>query len=757
MSDQAAALGPPLQDTTAPALDLLDALPDEHPFRSADPLQHRRQTYEVVTRLLLDECRLRPVAVVVEDLHWIDSLSNALLKHLAARAADARLLLVVSYRPDYRDEWEAAPNHRRLYLEPLAGGSAAGLLEALLGTDPGLRSLSRLLLERTGGNPFFLEEIVRALADTGALEGERGRYRLAKPFSSIEVPPTVHSVLGARIDALPAPAKRLLQEAAVIGRDVPLPLLHAVSGWAQDDLRGLLGSLEDAEIIYTTRRFPEVQYTFKHALTHDVAYAGLLHERRREIHARVVGAVEELYADRTGEQLERLAGHALRGHLWDKAVGYLRQAGVKAADRQAHQEAVVLLDQALGALAHLPENRRTLEQAIDVRFELRNALQPLGERGRIADCLREAEELANRIQDARRLGWAQSYLTDHFWILGRYTETAEAGGRALRIAEQLSDLPLRVVTNLPLGLAHHTSGDYRRAMVYFGWNVVRLGPEHVRERFGMFVLPSTFSRSFMAWALAELGEFAEGSAIGEEALGIAEAAEHPFSCGYAHLGLGVLALRRGDVRGALRSFERSLGAGAFADSPVGFAYVAFHLGYARALIGQPIGGISTLEQTVDVAEARGFVARHALRLAYLSEAYLIEGRLSDAAKTGSRALRLAREHDERANEAYALRALGEVDVHYGKLAEAEAGFRAALMLSEDLGMRPLAAHCHLGLADVFEASRRLPEAAAHRALGMASIEALRMRPWRDAIPRVADGGSRPTRRNPQRPLDMGNA
>jgi class 3 adenylate cyclase/tetratricopeptide (TPR) repeat protein len=724
-------LDPALQDAVPPVLDLLDALYVDHPFASLDPLQHRQYTCQAITRLVTAEQRLQPVVVVFEDLHWNDSLTLGLLNELVAATPNARVLLLVSYRPEYRDEWPGLSHYHQIRLEPLASESVAELLGALLGADASLSSLKALLLERASGNPFFVEEMVQTLIDTGVLDGVRGAYRLTRPLSSLQVPPTVQAVLAARIDGLPASDKWLLQEAAVIGHDVPFALLHVISGLVEDDLRRHLDHLQGAGFLYATQLFPELQYTFKHALTHDVAYTGLLSDRRRDIHARIVGAIEKLYADRLSEQVERLADHALRGQLRDKAVGYLWQAGSKAADRQAYREAALLFEQALEALAQLPESRERLEQAIDLRFEIRNVLQPLGERDRIADYLRETERLANRLEDPRRLAWVQSYLTEHFWILGRYDEAAAAGETALGIAERLSDLPLQVVTNLPLGLAYHTRGDYRRAMPYFRWNATHLEGDRARERFGMFVLPASFSLSFIGWALAELGEFAEGAAVGEEALRLAEAAEHPFSCGYAHLGLGVLFLRQGDVRRALRAFERALSAGAFAESPVGFSYVALHLGYAHALAGRPDDGIAILEKSVALAESRHFVARHALRLAYLGEAYEIAGRADDAAAMAARALTLAEQHGERANEAYALRVLGVGDLRRGEPRHAEAHFRAALGLAQALEMRPLQAHCHRGLAAALEASGH--DDAGHRAAAATLIDAMHMQVWDERL------------------------
>lgn len=726
-------LDPSLEDIIPPLLDLLDALEAEHPFQSLDPVQHRQYTYQAITRLLLTENLKQPVIAVFEDLHWNDSLTIGLLNELVVGARDARLLLLVSYRPEYRDQWKGRPGYHELRLDPLPTESISELLKSLLGSDPGLVPLKNFILGRAGGNPFFVEEIVRALIDTKALQGARGEYHLVRQISDIEVPPTVQAVLSARIDALTVAEKRLLQDAAVIGHDVPFALLHAISGMEEDEIRGLLGNLQASEFLYTTQLFPDLQFTFKHSLTHDVAYSGLRHQRRREMHERVVQKMEILYTDRIDEQVERLADHALRGHLFDKAVRYLRRAGTKAADREAYPEAVVLFEKALEAQSNLPDDRARSEQAIDLRFDLRNALQPMGDRNRIAKYLREAEQLAERLDDRRRMGWVQSYLTEQFWMLGRYAESASAGELALSAARNLDDLPLQVITNLPLGLAHHTRGDYPAAIRYFDWNAKELRGDLARERFGMFVLPSAFARSFIAWALAETGEFAAAYAIGEEALQISEDNNHPFSIGYAHLGLGVVALRQGNFRRAVRSLQRSLAAGAFADSPVGFAYVALHLGYALALDNRASEGIPILEQSINVAETRGFVARHSLRLAYVSEAYLAVDRTEDALTAGSRALALAQAHEERANEAYALRVLGEAARRNGRPAEAESRFKAALLLSKELGMRPLEAHCSRALGELLEAKQQHEDAAAFRERALALAHAIGMRFWGEPL------------------------
>ena len=329
-------------------------------------------------RLLLRESQVQPLLVVFEDLHWIDSETQALLDALVESLPAARVLLLVNYRPEYPAPWGSRTYYTQLRLDPLPHEHAEELLGALVGSDAGLDPLKRVLIERTEGNPFFLEESVRSLVETGSLVGERGAYRLARPLPTIQVPATVQAVLAARIDRLAPADKALLQTASVVGKDVPLGLLQAIAEQGEAELRAAIGRLQAAEFLYETRIFPDVEYTFKHALTHDVTYGGLLQERRRRLHGQIVETIERRYPDRLVEHVERLAHHAFRAEEWDKAVGYLRQAGAKALGRSANLEVAAHMERALDALGHLPESPATLEAAFDLRFELWNALAPSG-------------------------------------------------------------------------------------------------------------------------------------------------------------------------------------------------------------------------------------------------------------------------------------------------------------------------------------------------------------------------------------------
>src|SRR5262249_3726097 len=474
--------------------------------------------------------------------------------------------------------------------------------QALLGDDASLVPLTQLLIQRTEGNPFFLEESVRTLVETGVLVGEPGAYRLAHALPTTQVPATVQAVLVSRIDRLPPEEKRLLQTAAVMGMEVPWSLLQAVAELPEVTLRLGLTHLQDAEFLYETSLFPELVYTFKHALTQEVAYGSLLHARRRVLHARLVEALEALAPDRVAEvasgakglpagrqspdQVERLAYHALRGEVWDKALAYCRQAGDKALGGLAHHEAVGYFEQALGALARLPEQRATREQAIDLRLALRSALLPSSASERILASLREAESLATALDDHRRLGQISLFLSVYFRDKGAYDQAIAYAQRALTLTTAGREVVAHGLAHHYLGVATAMQGDYRRAIDCFGQAIACFDAAPRRERvIGQLTLPTVFSRAYLAAAHAELGMFAEGRAGGEEGLRMAEAAAHPASLVQALWGIGVLFLRQGALRRALPLLERAMD---FYKNPgfrVGFLQIAPALGAAYTLAG----------------------------------------------------------------------------------------------------------------------------------------------------------------------------
>jgi len=719
-----------LQDIIPALLALLDVAPDDSPFLQLDPAQRRQRTLDALKRLLLRESQVQPLLLVFEDLHWIDAETQALLDSLVGSLPTARLLLLINYRPEYQHGWGSKTYYAQLRLDHLPPASAAEVLTALLGDAPSLAPLTQLLMARTEGNPFFLEESVRTLAETGILAGARGAYRLAQALPTIQVPATVQAVLAARIDRLPPEEKTLLQTAAAIGTEVPVPLLQAIADLPEATLHRGLAHLQAAEFLYETRLFPEQVCTFKHALTHEVAYGSLLHERRRVLHAWIVETLEKMVGDRVAEQVERLAHHALRGEVWDRALAYCRQAGEKAIGQSAYREAVEYFEQALSALPHLLETRDTCEQAIDLRLALRSALWPSGDLGRILAYLREAEALAATLDDPRRLGQVSCFLSFHFWERGAYDQAIAATQRALALAMAGGDVVLHALANRYLGAAYQAQGDYRQAIDCFRQTVASLAGARRYERFGL-PLPAVSSRAWLAVCHAELGLFAEGRALGDEGLQIAKADDHPVSLMLASWGIGWLALRQGDLPKALPRLERAVGICQDADLPAWFPRMTAALGAAYTLAGRIDDAVPLLTQAMEQMTAMGVVYYQALCRLSLGEAQMLAGRLEEARALAERALALTHEYQERGHEVYALRLLGDITAHSDlpDAALAVARYQQALALADELGMRPLQAHCRLGLGTLYAKIEQREQARAELSTAVELYRTMDMTFW----------------------------
>jgi tetratricopeptide (TPR) repeat protein len=679
-------------------LALLDVPVDDDSWAQLDPMERRERTLEGLERLLRLESRVQPLLVLVEDLHWIDPDSQVALDTLVENLPSARLMLLVSYRPEYQDHWAGTTHYSRIGVEPLGRTSAEGLLDALLGADPTLGELKRLLIERTEGNPFFLEESIRTLVETNALAGEPGRYRLVESVSGIQVPASVHAVLAARIDRLPDDEKRLLQAAAVVGHDVPFPLLQAIVDREESDLRRALAHLQAAEFLYETSLFPDLEHSFKHALTHEVTYGNLLRQQRRDLHARIVEVIERLYADRLADHVERLAHHALSGELWAKATAYLRERSIRAATRSAYAEALTSFEGALRALDHLPRNRETLIQAIDLRLDSRDILAPLGRYGQILDYMREGERLARELGDRRRLGLVLADLGARLRNVGDHERALEASRHAVDIASELGDPALEIESSYRLAQVYFALGDLVRSSSAFLETAQALAREDTAHRATLPLFFAAWPRAWLGLAFSQLGRFTEARSHAEEALRIAQRADHPHTTIEAYGALGGVSLEQGDLHAAVRALEPALAL--LRANGSGAPNILSGLGHAYALSGRLDEALPLLEEAV---RSEGSISAmglgHAVRISRLAEAYLLAGRTGEAVERARTAVELATKYRERANEALGLRVIAEIAAGQERFdaTDAREHYASSLALAVELGMRPLVAHCHLGL------------------------------------------------------------
>jgi tetratricopeptide (TPR) repeat protein len=407
---------------------------------------------------------------------------------------------------------------------------------------------------------------------------------------------------------------------------------------------------------------------------------------------------------------------------------YLRQAGAKAIARSANREALAAFEGTLAALTHLPESRERIERAIDVRLEIRNALVVLGEHEKTLNHLREAEQLAERLGDRQVLAPVLAHMSQYFWVEGDSERAVEFGSRACRAAGELDDPALRVIALCRLGQAYYTSGDYPRAVEALQGASHDSGLE--LTRFGMARLPSVFSRSWLVRSLAELGRFHEGIERGDEAVRIAETANHAYSVSFACLSLGILYVRKGELPQAVELLERGATICKDMDLPLMTVPLQSTLGRAYALSGRFSDALPLLEKCV-APRTFGQSARHGFPFINLAEGYLLAGRVDEAFEIASRGLDYVRGRRDRGLKACALWLIGEIDSQRDRrtVDTAEHYYREGLELATELGMRPLVAHCHLGLGKLYRRTGEREQAQEHLTTAATMYREMGMRFW----------------------------
>ena len=659
--------------------------------------ERRRAAIEAVTRLLLAQSVARPVLLIVEDLHWVDSETDSMLERLLGGIDDARVCVAATIRDGFAHPWQGRRLVNRVDLPPLPLAEAGRMLRQLVGDDPTLPAAKRLLTEAADGNPFFLEESVRTLVETGALAGERGRYRAVAPITRIGVPATVEELLGRRIDRLAGGDREVLQYAAAIGREAPLDVLAAVADTPEAPLAQGVDRLVAAELLYRTRTSDGPACGFKHALIRETAYRSLADHERPELHRRILAALEALpHRDHT-DAIERLAHHAQRAEAWDKAVGYLRQAGDRAFRRWANQEAEDRFMQALAALEHWPAGRARAELGIDLRLSLRDPLWTLGKMDDMRRRLDEARDLAEAIGDARRLGWVLCHLARLDWATAEHPGALANGQRALAIAAEIADGALAVETRFYVAVVVLAMGDGRRAAAMLRENLLALEDSRSALPRRFRVQGPVLHRVYLSRCLAELGEFPEAVAAAETAWSLADTNGNPFSRVGARFALGNAFLREGRPAAAVPPLEGAVTLSAEYELENWRPAVLAALGAAHVATGRVAEGRRLIEDAVRHAEAARILSGHSMWLVYLGESLLRDGRPAEARAQALRALEHARRRDERGFEAWAHWLLGAIAAA-GEDAAATDAYRTALDAAEELGMRPLAERCRAALA-----------------------------------------------------------
>jgi class 3 adenylate cyclase/predicted ATPase len=702
------ALDAALQDTIPALLALLAVLPDDSPFRTLDPPQRRQRTLEAFKRVLLRESQVQPLVLVFEDLHWIDGETQALLNSLVESVPTARLLLQVNYRPEYQHTWGSKTYYSQLRLDPLVPANAEALLQTLLGNDLSLAPLIPVLIARTEGNPFFLEESVRALVETQVLVGERGAYRLTQTLPNIQVPATVQAVLAARIDRLPAEEKYLLQAAAVIGKEVPAGLLQTIVEVPVAAVQRSLAHLQAAEFLYETALFPELVYTFKHALTQEVAYNAVLLERRQGLHERAAQAIEGLFVERLPERYNALAHHYSRSGNLPKAVDYLQRAGHQAVERSAYVEAISSLNTALELLATLPESHERSQQELVVQMTLGMALgvtkgQAAPEVERFYTHLQALCEQVGEPQQLFRVLWGR-------WTVynsrGDYQMARALGEQLLSLAQRLQDPDLLLEAHHALWTSLFTAGELTASRAHQEQGLRLYDSKRHRAHAALYSGhdPGVCCRYRSGVCLWLLGYPDQALTSSQAALALAQQLAHPLSLAIALYWAAMLHHMRREASLIQACAEALTTIATDQGFAIPLVQASLLRGWALAESGHGEEGRAQIQQGLTAYQAIGSARDRPYYLSLLAEASAQSGQLAEGLKALDEALTRLGKSEMQWWEAELHRLRGELLLQHvvAQPGEAEACFQKALTVARRQQAKSLELRATMSLARLWQ-------------------------------------------------------
>jgi class 3 adenylate cyclase/tetratricopeptide (TPR) repeat protein len=716
------ALDRALEDTLPYLFALFGIQDPGSPLEEMDSAVRRRRTREAIKSLIHRESLDHPLMLIFEDLHWVDAETQALLELLADSIGTAAILLMLNYRPEYAHRWSNKTYYTQLRLDPLGGPNAAEMVAELVGDGAELQSVKDLIVARTEGNPFFMEELVRALFDQGVLT-RNGVVKVARPLASIQIPLTVQGILAARIDQLAPAEKELLQALAVIGKEFPLGLVRRVIQRTDTELTHGLAGLQLGEFIYETPAFPESEYTFKHALTQEVAYNSVLMERRRELHERTATALEALFAGKLDEQVDALAHHYSRSGNAAKAVGFLRRAAEQARTRSAYDDALSYVNQALQLLTELPESweRDSDEVALQgIRGLLLGATQGFAAR-ELTECLNRGLALCQRLGEGPQM-------FSVMFGLWKFNLARNRLHNAMKLAEKILNLSRLMDSELPEAAAHSAfgatclwRGEFSAAHQHLA-QANAIYDRDISRYLPMYQASVIPSRAQASWALWMLGYPDQAREHAEQALAFSARLQSSFSTLFALMHAIALAHLRGDYETIRPRAETMIELAREQGFPYWSAVASVILG--RVLVGEGNHDAGIIRMRDAMADLRGaggeLIYNYALSL--LAESYLTGHDPEKGLAAVAEAFKGIETSGQHMHEAELWRLRGELLVLGGGAeAEAERSFCRALEVAQGQQARSWELRATTSLARLFHTHNRQDEARSHLAPIVASF------------------------------------
>ena len=668
------------------------------------PEARKDRTLETLRRIVLKGSEMRPLVVAVEDLHWVDKSSEEAFKDMLDAISGAQLLLIFTYRPEFVHTWGGKSYHNQVNLNRLSNRETLAMASYILGTEIMGEDLEELILNKTEGIPFFVEEFMKSLKDLGMIEWRDSGYYLAKDIQEVAIPSTIQEVIMARVDSLPEGAKSVLQTGSAIGREFSCELIKRVTGIPTPEMTPHLSVLRDSELLYERGIYPQATYIFRHSLTQEVAYDSLLLKRRQEIHERIGKAIEELYPERLEEFYEVLAHHYSKSENHDKAYQYLKLSGDKAVLNHSLWEALRFYREAINALNRLPDTEENKRRGIEVRLMMTSGLMAQAYPEDSLQILEEGERLSKDLGDERSLANFYSSIGAYYTFQGNSRQGIQYSEDAFKEAEMIEDVELVASIGFDLCSSYCWSGDYVKVAEVAPKVIALLeSTQRQSESFGRGANVYSTLLAYYGMAMGMLGDFAQGEALCEKALRLALETNNMYDVAAAEHSYGILLLTRGDGRNAIEHLQNAVKYDEEAQLVIVLGLGWSQLGRGYWLLGDLETARKHIEKGIEIQRDAGFSRFLGVSYLSLGRVHFDSGDLQNAGSCVTEAVQLAQKYNDKNTEGLSWSWLGRIQ---GKLDPSQAGKAEECILRgikvlDDLKLKPSASEGFLYLGELY--------------------------------------------------------
>jgi class 3 adenylate cyclase/tetratricopeptide (TPR) repeat protein len=715
-----------------PYQELLSLKVDDEEFAKLEPKQKREKTFEAIRDLLIRGSQDRPLVLVVEDLHWIDKTTEEFLSYMIGWLPKTRILLLLLYRPEYTHQWGSKSYYSMIGVGHLSTTTSAELVAAILEGGDVVPELRDLILKRAAGNPLFMEELTHTLLQNGSIQRENDRFVLARDVSSMQVPDTIQGIIAARMDRLEESLKRIMQVAAVIGREFAFRILETITEM-KEELKSGLVNLQGLEFIYEKSLFPDLEYIFRHALVQEVAYNSLLINRRKEIHEKIGRAIESLYPQRLEEFCEMLAYHYSKSGNVSKAYDYLKESAEKAVRKDALFEGIRFYNEAMQILYQLRQTGENKREQIALVLSMQGPWRRIGYSEDYLPMLQKAEALAEELGDNKKKLKIRSTIGHYYIVKGgdpqlgwQYLESC------VEHPDIIQDAEVMVPVGMDLCVSCTISGDFQRSKRVAPTIISLIEQSGTQaEFFGKPFNPYCYVLGTLGVSMGVCGDFDQGERLLVKALSFALETDHRGTVGLVEYQYGMVLAVKGDGKYAAEHLQKAINYLEESQTLIFLGPAWAFLGYAHSLMGEHKTAVDFTEKGLKLYTDLGMPFHRSLCHWFCCYAYFALGDAKKARTHVDLALRFSLENSERQIQATSRVTLGRMmaKMDPSQIEAAEDQVRQGIGLFEELGLPYGSGGGYLLLGEVYAESGRREEALANLTKAEAMFRDMGMDYW----------------------------